>query len=230
MGQPNTARPSTRQQFDKNAPRGTKPEQLLRQRLVAWLLPKWRHELTWAGDLSRTIRQMLGLFQTGVTDLEEVSRIMRIERSAAYQMRRKLLRCKHPVIREALKFGLTGDASVLLREGCKVRCQKCRCMVDRVPCVRCAPSGFGIDLDGWTGQADPPLIEPAETTDLIPGSPEKIELMRKRVERWEMPCHPNDRKHDPAYTVETDTMSVNTGELVAILHDAHHCYGVGYDE
>lgn len=54
-------------------------------------------------------------------------------------------------------------------------------------------SNHAVDEDGEIDYTEPPR-EPLEPTDAIPGTPEKIKVMRQRVSRGEMPHHPLDAK------------------------------------
>lgn len=108
----------------------------------------------------------------------------------------------HPVVDRLLQHGPPATCAVELPNNRSVRCSKCRGLVRLVPCVACTDpslvderiiqgSGALMDLDSEEDSEE--LPPPKWPTDALPGSPEKIEVMRARVALGFSPFHSDDR-------------------------------------
>jgi hypothetical protein len=118
-----------------------------------------------------------------------------------------LLTCRHPLIIAAIDNGLPPYCAVEFPTGCSIRCPSCKKFVTKAPCVTCA-----LKEHGWTPLPDElgwnkPMLPPSVPTQARPGSAEKIEIMRQRVERGEAPCHPLDARIS-SFLPTCDTVSI----------------------
>ena len=120
----------------------------------------------------------------------------------------KVLRSKHPVVAEALFRGLPKACPGMLPQGSSIRCENCGGLCNSVPCVKCSKttynrngelsSGYEYDFRGKLLVIDPddkddvPLTDPAESTEALPGTVEKIAVMRARIEQGESCFHEDD--------------------------------------
>lgn len=105
----------------------------------------------------------------------------------------ELIECEHPVVSHCVQHGLPACATAKIPAG-RILCP-CGAMIDKVNCVICAPP------DRWASAAIPfaDIRSPIKTkdprpTDTMPGTPEKIAILRKRVARGEDLHHDEDRK------------------------------------
>lgn len=97
-------------------------------------------------------------------------------------------------VRFCKAYGLPASASVDL-SGQTITCEGCQSTLGSLPCIYC-----------WCGVEDDPTIDqpdktPCElrlksgrATSHPPGSPGKVEVLRRRLERGENLWHPDDRK------------------------------------
>jgi hypothetical protein len=120
----------------------------------------------------------------------------------------RVLRSRHPVVAECLLHGLPKACPGLMPQGSSIRCEQCGGSCNSVPCVKCSKvtynrngelsSGYELDFRGRLLVIDPddkddqPLAEPAEPTAALPGTAEKIAVMRARLERGESCFHDSD--------------------------------------
>jgi hypothetical protein len=120
----------------------------------------------------------------------------------------KVLRSRHPVVAECLLYGLPKACPGLLPQGSSIRCEQCGGACNSVPCVKCSKpkfnrngelsSGYEYDFRGNLLVIDPddkddkPLLAPPEAAEALPGTAEKIAIMRARLERGESCFHEDD--------------------------------------
>ena len=109
------------------------------------------------------------------------------------------------MVLDALSRGLRRCETERFKNGVTVRC-RCGALCCGVPCGACARLGVN-EPDNPTNEPDEPLVTPSEPTQAKPGSPEKIEVMRQRVERGESPFHPDDETRPLEPRDLTDVMS-----------------------
>lgn len=122
---------------------------------------------------------------------------------------KRVLASRHPVVIDALLNGLPRGSSGVLPNGASVRCETCGSKCSSVPCIRCSKpllavngelsSGYELNASGemdlmplLEDSDERPLIEPLEATEARPGTLEKLEVMRMRMERGESCFHPDD--------------------------------------
>ncbi len=90
-------------------------------------------------------------------------------------------------------YGLPASASVYL-SGYTMYCKTCNATLGSLPCVHC---WSGIEDDPSVGDMDQTPYEQklrtGRPTQHLPGTPEKVEVLRQRVERGYHLWHPKDR-------------------------------------
>lgn len=90
-----------------------------------------------------------------------------------------------------------------------VNCRRCGAILSSVPCIEClceeellVNDDSAIDLcDDYSvlendamGYSMQPLLTPMRPTDALPGTPEKIQVMKERVDNDCSPFHPRDKR------------------------------------
>lgn len=171
-----------------------------------------------AVDLAELPRGILALMQMGVlnsvrmsrclvkqdregTEEEAELRVQKLAKRIRY-IRDRLRNSKHPVILHVLAKGIPASAGVELNPGEEVKCRECGYRLCFVPCVKCTKVEHSDVLhkhrkSGVKPPSDePPLQDGA--TNAYPGTWEKIEVMRRRVEAGKHLHHPGDRQLDTA--------------------------------
>lgn len=170
--------------------------------------------LEYPEDLRRAARIYLGLrYVLGVVDWWHhdwiascagvpVGKIQQI--AAAVEADRE-----NRVIAIAIRHGLPLSALETLENNETYICRTCQHKRASVPCRNCAqpwPDELRPDLEF---EEDRPLIRPDRPTTTLPGTRQKIEVMRRRVARGESPFHRNDPYSQVAYDLaEADAVSV----------------------
>lgn len=101
----------------------------------------------------------------------------------------KLRRSKDPRVRQWVDVGLPAGFTVALPPGRKVLCHLCGELVACVPCLECSLIA-GVTPE--TLRTTPDLPRPAAPTSAVPGTRDKIEVMRRRCEAGEALFHPED--------------------------------------
>lgn len=113
------------------------------------------------------------------------------------------------VIAKAIRQGLPLSALESLENGETYVCKTCHHRREYVPCRKCAqpwPDELRPDL---ADEDDKPLIRPGKPTVAMPGTKQKIEVMRRRVERGESPFHRDDPFSQTCYDLDQpDTTSL----------------------
>jgi hypothetical protein len=134
--------------------------------------------LLWAGLTPNEIKDYLGLDQ----------------QSGVIGFAGQLLRSDNRVIKNCLKHGLPAQCSVTLPSGFEYLC-RCGITTSLLPCVACSALQYsegrkpdGNPLDYLVDRAKPF----GEPTEARPGSWEKVEVMRKRLENDLSIFHPGD--------------------------------------
>lgn len=181
MGQPNRVRPGSSK----------------------WLTgERWR--LKDPAQLKVHLRFIMGARWIGL-EIEQIALMLKMEAEKCLETWGVLENCKNMVVRESLRFGLPKDAAVILPhkdtldrlfQSPIIRCPKCRSSLTHVPCITCARDGEWYEPN----TDNTPLTEPKTMTKFEPGSREKVEVMRGRVERGESPFHDNDARLGVSYT------------------------------
>lgn len=168
-------------------------------------------------DLGLFARRAIGLWQMGVTDERRIADIVyqpsdsRPAQQALIDFERlhaKVVRflgfcleSPHPVVRYVIDHGLPACCSAPLPEGKSVLCPECGGIINSAPCVACVPGHITDDELAPDEYAqiqpvaeDKPFLMPKQKTYFRPGTQEKIEIMRQRIERGESAFHPKDAK------------------------------------
>lgn len=150
-------------------------------------------------DLADTTIVILGLWQMGYTDINQIADILHIRRlSHLNRLIRLLKTTKNPVIRRCVDVGLPPGLHREIPTWShvrSVRCPLCKMMVDTVPCPKCSSPRWLVAECDQDDEAD--RKRPKRKTNARPGSLEKIEVMRKRLERGEAVHHPKDATINP---------------------------------
>jgi hypothetical protein len=177
--------------------------------------PKRRH-LTKAGDLTEFARLILGLWNIGTIDADELAGTIFVPlpngnpESNAKRFRSlqnkiedflyAVYESRHPVTEFVLDFNLPRGAGGFMPEGRHVHCPICRRSITVVPCLTCTPiDHVDTQIIGIGGlsqehkQWGTPFKRPTFTTESRPGSAEKIEVMAARVALGQSPFHEDDR-------------------------------------
>jgi hypothetical protein len=145
-------------------------------------------------------RTVMGLWLMGMNDPYEMASVMSRHPATVSSLKRKVRRflklltsSSHPIM-EAIRYnGLPRGCGASLPEGRSVACPLCRRKVNVVPCVHCTPSELDEKFPvGVECALDQPLLPAEEPTFALPGSAEKIEVMRQRVARGQSCFHPLD--------------------------------------
>jgi hypothetical protein len=155
-------------------------------------------------------RGVIGLWLMGLNDPYEISSVLHCTLTAQSQEERqkRLVKLRervrkflklvafsnHPIMETIRYNGVPRGCGACLPEGKSVVCPICRRRVNVVPCVQCTP--LHLD-DVFPPQqeyslSEGPLLPASHPTSARPGSWEKIEAMRQRVERGESCFHPLD--------------------------------------
>lgn len=145
--------------------------------------------------ISRSARIILGLLNLGCTDVAFMSRAIGglrdcpISLARASEIRQAILDSGNPIIRDALLRGLRRTDSAHFKGNVSFRCI-CGALLCWVPCMKCCcREGWDFDPD-----EDREMPVPAKPTEALPGTREKIKVMRQRVARGESPFHPLDQR------------------------------------
>jgi len=137
-------------------------------------------------------RAIIGLYLMGIRDPERIVRHAFCSEPTQWK-----LRVARGIIRRIESGKLTpvevDTQTAFVRH--PVRCPECGVLLSLVPCISCFPI-LKIP-QGLDDQDDYPGLRPGEPTQSRPGSEEKIEIMRQRVARGELPCHPKDKRLKP---------------------------------
>lgn len=148
------------------------------------------------GDLSNitlpihlrlSVRVVIGLLAMGF-GTADISAILLADRAEMVAFVRMLRASRHPIIYACVREGMPPHASAQLPDEKTVRCRRCGATVNRVPCPSCWMSDAGDEEE----ELDLPMSAPSAPTHYLPGTQEKIEVMRLRVSRWECPFHAKD--------------------------------------
>lgn len=176
-------------------------------------------------DLSPTTRAIIGLSEMGIVDHRKIARhvfqmkpddpIRDDQLHAVYLV----LTSDLPTISLALNFGLPAGASAHLHR--PVWCESCGHMVRMAPCVACYMMEKWTEDD--TSETTHPYRarKPRTETQLEPGSADKIELMKRRVDRGEAPCHQNDKQYegDDTSRPEREPRICKLSDIAAAMND-----------
>ena len=117
----------------------------------------------------------------------------------------------HPIIDKIEKNGLSHCAMAEFLNNVTIRCPDCRRLLSAVPCGSCCDKSWDYRLE-LDEKDDRPMNQPSYATKAHPGSFEKVEIMRNRVERGQAPFHRDDARLDFGYHTGhtiTDTLAVN---------------------
>jgi hypothetical protein len=165
-------------------------------------------EVQYADHLPDATLAVIGLWNMGYTDLDTVASLLWIVNTKPLKKLYKTLkRTRNPLIRRFVDVGLPagvyrplplapgplGGAFTALCH--HVRCPLCGAQVDWVPCPKCSLKDPRVaEVPVPLRDREVCLCATEEPTSFVPGSPEKIELMRQRAERGQQLFHCRDRK------------------------------------
>lgn len=148
------------------------------------------------GVLSSYSRLLIGLCKYTNADEETIARILDISEIQLQTFAMMLRRHQEgKAVFEGMLPAMFGER---LPEGAPVvHCRKCKRPIDWVPCVLCCDSRETFidrrERAEWDDDPEP-LIDPPESTQELPGSIAKIEILRSRVERGVRLWHRDDKK------------------------------------
>jgi hypothetical protein len=105
----------------------------------------------------------------------------------------------HPVVKFVLDNGLPRNCGTWLPEGRTVHCAACGCYLTVVPCVKCTSCEVQdetlVKVFGQFERRTPgKKHKTPRPTDAYPGTPEKIQVLRERLERGEALFSKKDRQ------------------------------------
>lgn len=185
------------------------------ERIRKYLASSDKMHLTRPSDLGDFARSVLGLWQMGNLDPLEITGILYIsQKDKSHDFRgyawgrlytkvceflELVFESKHKVTEYILDEGLPRGCGAWLPEGRSVWCPECGSQISIVPCQACTdPFVTDCTLVWANGQyerqdVDEPLKTPKWAAQCAPGSLNKIELMRRRLERGESCFHEKDR-------------------------------------
>lgn len=148
------------------------------------------------GILSTYSRLTIGLCKYTTADEETIAKILgltEIQLQTFVMMLRRHQEGK--AVFDSMLPAMFGES---LPEGSPVvHCRKCKRPIDWVPCVLCCDSRevFIERRDRKEWEDDPePTVDPAESTQELPGTVAKIEVLRRRVETGVRLWHPDDKR------------------------------------
>lgn len=156
-------------------------------------------------------RVVIGLHRLGVTDMESYARALSLGNASNWDLDKAqrfvtfVLCHENAVIQMGLEDGLTLESAVQLQNSVQVRCKVCGTNVNAVPCHTCIanrpqgllPASDSFDEDEWL-EAGEPSNHPRPTL-AVPGTAEKVEILRKRFDRDEFLHHDNDKRIETGY-------------------------------
>jgi hypothetical protein len=150
--------------------------------------------------LSFLARGVLGLQHCGVYDHARIAVLLSTGVEEITKICLAISKSKNSIVTRAKLEGLPSCASVPIAFGMSVRCPECRAGLCAVPCAKCAP--------GWSDhyailqeyETEEEMKEPEimdftafEPTDAMPGTIEKMNAMRQRLNRGLPIYHPRDK-------------------------------------
>ncbi len=161
-------------------------------------------DIQYAEQLPDTTVLVIGLWNMGYTDLWTVAHLLWIEDLRPLERLYLMLRTtEHRLIRHFVDYGLPpGVCRKLAVPGPatnaavprRVRCPLCKTMLDYVPCPRCSIRSPAREAPLRRHRVDLVPPPPIHQTSTVPGTSEKIAVMRGRYERGEQIFHPRDRR------------------------------------
>jgi hypothetical protein len=192
------------------------------------LVESGRARLLKPKHLSAHAKVVLGLWSLGVRTAPEMADLLKmrinhqvlnkalmVKRDKFVRFARMVLLSKNPIVQECLRYGLPKACATPLPEGCRAHCDQCGADLSSVPCVKCGRVTYSIDgslSDGIARDAkvidsdEAVFVDAVEATTAKPGTPEKIAVMRARIERGEGPFHPDDPECRKRYVRWLDSM------------------------
>lgn len=147
------------------------------------------------GKVSATARTLIALVGYTAATRSEIRQCMELRQSQIDWMFRKIR--KDVFAKYIIKNGLPAMFGESLPDECYVRCLSCNQLVNWVPCVACCDheDDFMDRVDRHRavhGEKVPP--ESDEPTSFPPGSPQKVAVMKYRVEMGMQPFCSRDAK------------------------------------
>lgn len=170
-------------------------------RILSWRPPKTlailgRRKVRKATSLNWPTRVVLGLLHMGFSSQASLGKALGVEEpwilAALPEFAKMLLASEDELIQDCIAEGLPIMASAELPFPNTVRCPGCGLLVNVVSCVSCRNEMFPEDVaerDDFDNWKPVPAEEPTEAR---PGTVEKIEIMRARIEQGQSPFHPDD--------------------------------------
>jgi hypothetical protein len=148
-------------------------------------------------DLNNTAIMVLGLWSMGIRDFAKIARLSgsfgekgedRLE-----SVMIALQDSRNPVVQSMVRDGLPPGYYAPIGWNGRVLCKTCRCFVRMIPCPTCSlPADPVVDYsDSLSPLEEPPPLAPCGTV-AMPGTLNKIEIMRDRFERGQAVFHPDD--------------------------------------
>jgi hypothetical protein len=147
------------------------------------------------GKMSPSARTLLALMKYTDASRAQVRACMGLSQSDVNKLMRNMR--KDEFCRYVIKGGLPAMYGEALEDGVYVTCSKCKCRVNWVPCVACCThkEEFIDRIDKKImeyGEPIPP--ESQEPTKYLPGSSQKVAVMKYRVEMGMQPFCSRDAK------------------------------------
>lgn len=161
-------------------------------------------EIRYADHLPDITLVVIGLWNMGYTDLDEVAHLLwMVDQKPLRQLYKMLKTSRNPLIRRFVDVGLppgvyrplpepTGPTHELSHAH-RVTCPLCHFLVDCVPCPRCSLKTPPAETFPFRNRGRVPPL-PQHRTAVAPGSACKIEILRQRVANGERLFHYNDRR------------------------------------
>ena len=164
------------------------------------------HAIRYAEELPNSTLLVIGLWNMGYTEIEDVARLLWIvDLKPLRKLYRILKTCHDPLIQRYINHGLPRGVCRMLpgrpgvtggdptEETWTVRCSLCGSTVNCVPCVFCSLKNPMIEDVPRRRNFDSRHIPESRTT-ARPGSDWKIEVMRERIAKGESAFSSRDRR------------------------------------
>lgn len=154
----------------------------------------WREYQYRLRKLGNKVLVVLALREMGLLDARTVKRLLRLrDLDEAVELIFRVTETPDDDVREAMDSGLPLAISGVALYGQTVQCPYCHSNVTVLPCLSCRLPHF-VPVLGELVQESRPL---PRITLARPGSPEKVEVLRKRYESGVALWHPLDARRLP---------------------------------
>lgn len=138
-------------------------------------------------NLTGLVRQIIGLLWSyGPCSVDMLAKILFLEepeeRKQIAKLLREILKSKEPAVRDALAGKFTIEAIIEIPiGGMRVRCRQCNQLLTKVPCCKCFLARLQFNQKRRARQIKGSLPQSNDPTRALPGSREKIEIMKQRA-------------------------------------------------